>query len=60
MKHLAISLLLACVSCGPVPAVAIEMTDDTISFTPAEIYMLTQCKAQGGCLWSRPPWSPRR
>lgn len=50
MKPLILILLTACAQCSPVPAVAIEMTNgDTATLTSAEMYILTQCKAQGGC-----------
>jgi len=50
MIKLSAFLTLACVSCAPVPAVAIEMEGDNKVFvTPEERHKLTQCHRQGGC-----------
>lgn len=49
MKHLAALLAFACVSCAPVPAVAIELDGKTAVLSPAEILRMADCKDQGGC-----------
>lgn len=48
MRYLSI-LILACVSCTPVPAVAIELEGDKVITTPEERHILTQCHRLGGC-----------
>lgn len=49
MKHLTLLLCLACVQCGPVPAVAIELTDKGVRLTPQELQRMSECAAQRGC-----------
>jgi hypothetical protein len=42
-------LLLACVSCSPVPVVGIELVDGKVILSPAELEGMKECKARGGC-----------
>lgn len=49
MRYLA-TLTLACVSCAPVPAAAIELGGTKVIVTPEERHLLTQCHRQGGCV----------
>ena len=48
MRYLAM-LALACASCSPVPAVAIELEGDKATVTQEERHKLTLCARQGGC-----------
>ena len=50
MKRLILLLCLACVQCGPIPAVAIELVGNKVVLTPGERQMMDTCATQGGCL----------
>lgn len=50
MKHLIAFMVLACVSCSPVPAVAIELTGEDVTLSAADRATLARCAAQNGCI----------
>lgn len=50
MKYAAIALIFCSVSCGPVPASAVEVANGQLVVTTEELKTLNNCDAQGGCL----------